>query len=209
MRLRPALAPDIIIYQWYVNDIEVGGTRRPDNTRGWQRWRWHETLKAWSYLYDFLDWRFSTLLRPPVRSYTQYLLDDYKEGSRPWSSFLVLFHNWAMNAAARAPRRLLMLYPTLPFEGTYPLQPINARMKGLAGPHSYRIPVWTIGSRPDAFSPDADSTYGAVLRHGAGAPGGSLFAGPGIAMAGGPHHATVRVRLDEAHPRAPSGGWTS
>jgi hypothetical protein len=198
--LEEGIDPDILVYQWYVNDIEVGGTTRPDNTRVWQKWRWHETLKSSSYLYFFLDWRFSTLLRPPSRSYTQYLLDDYKDGSQPWSNFLAAFHSWAVNAAALAPRRIIMLYPTLPFSGTYPLQSFNDRMKSLAGPHAYAIPVWTLGRKTGNSTADPDSTYSNVRRLRPGEPGGWLFFGPGIAMAGGRHHATVRVRLDEAHP---------
>lgn len=195
-RFAPVVRPDLIVYQWYVNDIELTG-RRPDSTRAWQRWRGHATLKSWSYLYYFLDWRFSTLLPAPVRSYTQYLLEDYVEGGQPWSDFLAFFHSWAVNAAVAAPRRILMLYPTLPFSGTYPLQAINDRMEALAGPHTYRIPVWTLPRLAGNSVDDADSTYGDVRRLRAGEPGGWLFSGRGIAMARGTYVATVRVRLDE------------
>jgi hypothetical protein len=196
LRLPDTTAPDILVYQWYVNDIELVD-RRPDNTRRWQRWRWHEPLKAWSYLYFFLDWRFATLLRPPDRSYTQYLLDEFKEGGDPWSDFRRVFHNWAVNAARLAPRRILLLYPQLPFSGAYPLQSIHDRMEQLAAARACMVPVWTFGRRAGNSLADGTATYGVSRRHAPGDGTGWLFFSPPFALPRGHHTVRLRARLDQ------------
>ena len=130
--------PDVFIYQWYVNDIEVE-PRRPRNTRWWQTWAGHDTLRAWSYLYYFLDNRLLTYLPAPDRSYVDYILQDYAPGSLEWSEFERYFHTLATQAMA-ARTRLLVVYPQVPFRGTSPLQPIYDRVIALAGPHRLVIP---------------------------------------------------------------------
>jgi lysophospholipase L1-like esterase len=133
------VAPDVFIYQWYVNDIEVE-PRRPSNTRSWQQWPGHEWLRKSSYLYYFLDNRLTTYLPPPDRSYVDYILQDYAPESIEWSEFERYFHTLAMQAKQFAPRRLLVLYPQVPFRGTSPLQPLYDRVAALTKPHELIIP---------------------------------------------------------------------
>jgi hypothetical protein len=135
----PQVDPDIFIYQWYVNDIEVD-PRRPRNTRSWQQWAGHEWLRNVSYLYFFLDNRLASYLPPPDRSYVDYILQDYAPESLEWSEFERYFHTLALQAGHVAPRRLLVLYPQVPFRGTSPLQPIYDRVIALATPHQLIIP---------------------------------------------------------------------
>ena len=137
-RLKPDLHPDVLIYQWYANDLEVASIR-PDAERPWHRWPWHVPLRAHSYLYFFLDNRLSMFLPPPTRSYRDYILQDFHPASVEWAEFERLFHSFAVHAKEIAPRRLLMLYPQVPFSGDYPLQPIHDRMRTLAGPHKLAI----------------------------------------------------------------------
>jgi hypothetical protein len=139
------IAPDTLIYQWFVNDIENAGLR-PDNSRWWQ----HGAIDAWlrrhSYLYFLIDQRLARLLPTPDRSYIQYLLDDYVPGSLEWEDFERQFHNLAARVDEDVEgRKLLVLYPVLPFSGTYPLQPIHDRMRAMAGAHRFDMaPVtWT------------------------------------------------------------------
>jgi hypothetical protein len=130
--------PDVVIYQWYVNDVEVIG-QRPRNERVWQRWPTHRWLRQSSYLYYFFDHRASALLPQPERSYQQYILEDFVPGRPEWAEYERAFAELSARAAAIAPARVLILYPQVPFRGGYPLQPINDRMKALAAKHGYAV----------------------------------------------------------------------
>ena len=138
-RWAATIEPDVFIYQWYINDIEVN-TDRPRNQRSWQQWSGHERLRRSSYLYYFLDNRLATYLPPPDRSYVRYILEDFAPGSLEWSEFERLFHTLAMRAAESAPLRLIVIYPQVPYRGTSPLKPIHDRVIGLAGPHRFALP---------------------------------------------------------------------
>jgi hypothetical protein len=136
--------PDVLIYQWYANDIEVL-SHRPNATRAWQRGPWHSPLRQWSYLYFSLDHYLAKVLPPPERTYVDYLLADFVPGTLEWTEFERQFHAFALRATHIAPRRLMALYPQVPFRGSYPLQSIHDRMRELAGPHTLEIPpqAWT------------------------------------------------------------------
>jgi hypothetical protein len=129
----------VFIYQWYVNDIEAI-SHRPDLVRTWQRWPWHAPLRSWSYLYFVLDHRVAQFLRPPTRSYVDYLLTDFAPGTLEWAEFERQFHEFATRAVRVAPRRIMAMYPQVPYRGRYPLQDLNDRMQTLAGAHDLEIP---------------------------------------------------------------------
>ena len=131
--------PDVLIYQWYVNDIEVV-EHRPRYRRAWQRWPQHEWARNASYLYFFLDHMASWRLPLPERSYTEYILQDFVPGRYEWTEYERAFHSFATRAGEIAKTRLLVLYPQVPFRGPYPMQPVHDRMKTLAGPHQLAIP---------------------------------------------------------------------
>jgi hypothetical protein len=162
--------PDILIYQWYVNDIEIT-QRRPNNTRRWQRWPTHEWLRRHSYLYYFLDNRFNQLLAPPERSYVDYILEDFKPGSAEWTEYERYFHTFSMDAKALAKRLIMLLYPQVPYRDRYPLQPLNDRMKVLAAPHLLSIPpvAWARGA--GTIEADPSAPWKQVLRVPAGQAG--------------------------------------
>ncbi len=149
--------PDVLIYQWYVNDIEIL-EHRPQNRRGWRRWTMHQTLQGSSYLYYFFDHQLGALLPSPERSYVDYILQDFNPGTLEWTEFERFFHNFATRAREVASTRLMVLYPQVPIRGkTYPLQPVHDRIHMLAGAHQLAIPpaAWvrlagTINQRPDA-----------------------------------------------------------
>ena len=125
------LRPDVFIYQWYVNDIEIDA-RRPQNARWWQQQSWHDPLRRASYLYYFLESRLATYLPAPERSYVDYILEDYAPGTLEWAEFERYFHRLALRAIEVAPTRLLVLYPQVPFRDTSPLKPIHDRLTTLA-----------------------------------------------------------------------------
>jgi hypothetical protein len=131
--------PDVLIYQWYVNDIEVV-KHRPRFRRSWQRWSQHARLRDASYLYYFLDHMAASWLPLSDRSYPDYILQDFLPGTYEWAEFERAFHSFATRARESAPIRLMVLYPLVPFRGAYSMQPIHDRMRTLAGPHHLIIP---------------------------------------------------------------------
>jgi hypothetical protein len=135
--------PDVLIYQWYVNDIEAM-SHRPSIEQPWQRLPWHTALQSSSYLYYVLDRRLAQLLTRPEQSYVAYLRNEFRPGSLEWTEFEREFHEFGMLAQV-ARRRMLMLYPQVPFRDEYPLQILHDRMRHLAGPHELEIPpmAWT------------------------------------------------------------------
>ena len=108
------VAPDIVVYQWYSNDVEISKNARPRSHRAWRTWPLHETLRAWSYLYFTLDFTLDRVVPGDGRGYAQYLEEDYAEGTPGWTAFARTFHDWAAYATGYAQRTIVMLYPMVP-----------------------------------------------------------------------------------------------
>jgi hypothetical protein len=157
-----SVQPDVLIYQWYVNDIEAI-SHRPDIEQPWQHWSWHAALREHSYLYFVLDHRLTQWLSRPATRYVGYLRSDFKPGSLEWAEFEREFHEFAV-LAKRAPRRIMMLYPQVPFNGTYPLQAVHDRMRALTGPHALEIPpiAWT--RTAGSLVPRRDARFGQAVQ---------------------------------------------
>jgi len=160
----PQLQPDVIIYQWYVNDLEINKENRPGyKPRLWQGFPTHGFLMRHSYLYWFLDKKFDTILPSLNRTYTQYFLEDYDEKSPGWFLFRLTFHDWATLAKCYSQKRILMLYPCLPYKGEYPLKPINDQMKRISSPNRLTFPaVWASKGRGEEVH-DPSSYLGRAL----------------------------------------------
>lgn len=170
--------PDIVIYQWFINDVEIDRAIRPRPVRSWRTWPWHSRLQAWSYLYYVLDFEADRLLPVPGRSYLEYMEQDYARGTHGWKLFSRAFHAWAEHAIAYADRTILLQYPPVPVDA---LQDLRARTATLAdgqvlsfGPDELEHPagrVDTVGGGPAIVAmPDAHSdvavTRALVLAHG-------------------------------------------
>jgi hypothetical protein len=122
------ISPDIILYQWYVNDLEHDKERRPrDSEVLWRRWPFHDTARKQSFLYFLLDHRLDTT---PKR-YLSYLREEFAEWNPAWHTYEQQFHNWAEAATANSERAILMLYPTLGPSGR-----IRSRICGRGSPDS-------------------------------------------------------------------------
>jgi hypothetical protein len=136
------LPSDVLIYQWYINDIEVV-YHRPEELLGWETGIAHKWLRANSYLYFFVDHLLAGRLR--ADAYLNYIVNDFRPGTVEWVEFERYFHTFATLAQATAKKRLLMLYPQVPFRGTYALQPAHDRMHAIAGAHTLALPpaAWT------------------------------------------------------------------
>lgn len=75
---RQEIDPDVIIYQWYVNDIELDKSSRPTRAhRPWQIRYVHQFLAASSYLYYFLDYHFGRMLPSSAQKYEEYIAENY------------------------------------------------------------------------------------------------------------------------------------
>lgn len=121
--------PDIVIYQWFVNDVEIDRSLRPRHGRSWRTWPWHDGLWAGSYLYYVLDFAADELLPVPGRSYLTYMEQDYAPGTLGWKRYAFTFHAWAEHAIAYAGRTIMMLYPPVPADA---LKDLRSRVTTLA-----------------------------------------------------------------------------
>jgi hypothetical protein len=151
-----SVQPDIFVYQWYVNDLEAI-SHRPDLRQPWQRWPWHNSLKSASYLYYVLDHRLAQLVSRPHHTYVDYLR-EFTPGTLEWTEFEREFHEFAVHAMW-APRRLMVLYPQVPFRTTYPLQHVHDLMRRLAGPHTIEIPPIAWVRSAGALVANADAVW--------------------------------------------------
>ena len=195
--------PDVLIYQWYVNDIEVMSPFRPDRTRRWQQWAGHEWLRRTSYLYFFLDQRAGALLPSPGRSYVNFILQDLRAGTPEWAEFERYFHAFAVRAATIAKRRILLLYPQVPFKDRYPLQPLTDLMRTAAGPHTLAIPLAAWIRSGGAIENDTAAPFAVALRVPAG-PSAMLLETQEYVHAPG----LVRAHVVAGAPALPKGPAT-
>ena len=108
------LQPDVIIYQWYINDMELDKTHRPKTNRLWrQPYLLYPVLQKISYFCFFLDFSLDTLLPSSALSYESYLSSHFREGSDGWRLFEQRFSDWAKSAKELTPRVVVALYPHL------------------------------------------------------------------------------------------------
>ena len=192
----PKVRPDALVYQWYVNDIEVI-SNRPERTRGWQTWGGHEWLRRTSYLYYFLDHRAMELLPGPHRTYADYVIQDFAPGSAEWAAFERYFHAFSIEAALFARHRLMLLYPQVPFRDRYPLQPLHDRMKAMADPHQLSIPPVAWVRAAAQLESDPGAPWGRAIRLAAGPPQAAIET-PEYLLDPGPAAITMTAALSAA-----------
>lgn len=188
----PEVNPDIVVYQWYNNDVEISKAGRPRSQRAWRSLPWHEALRRWSYLYFVLDFALDARLPAAGRTYVQYLEEDFADGTPGWTAFARTFHDWAAYATGYATRTIMLLYPPLPMTA---LTDLRARVTRLgdgqtlaAGPHDLTRVAGEIADDPASPS-------GRVLAAPAGTTG-LLASTRGIALAHGDYALTVHLKSE-------------
>lgn len=186
----PVLRPDVVIYQWYNNDVELSKTARPASRRAWRAWPWHDTLRAWSYLYFALDFALDAYLPPRGRTYLQYLDEDYAAGTPGWQAFANTFHTWATYATGYASRTILMVYPPVPNTA---LQDLRRRVTALADGQTFTVPATQMTHEVGATAAGADTALAAPA-----GVAGMLARTPALPLAHGEYTVTVRMRLESA-----------
>jgi hypothetical protein len=102
------IQPDIIVYQWFINDMEFNKSKRP--RRYWQNAFFHALLVRVSYLWFLLDYRLNLFLLSSGPTYEDYIRANYAVGTEGWTVFTEMFRAWATEAKQLTPRVLVMLY---------------------------------------------------------------------------------------------------
>lgn len=106
--------PDVIIYQWSFNDVDVDKSSRPPwGKRFWRINPMHKFLARSSYLYYFLDYQFNRMLPSGLPKLGAYLAEHYAENSMGWAQFELVFQAWARAAKDATPRILVAIYPDM------------------------------------------------------------------------------------------------
>jgi lysophospholipase L1-like esterase len=109
--------PEIIIYQFYINDIELN-KNRPRTSRIWRRTFFHRQLLRHSYLWFFLDYNLNQWLPSKNKmSYSDYMLNRYASDSEELKRSKSVFQAWAREAKRLTPKVLIVLYPEINSEG--------------------------------------------------------------------------------------------
>jgi len=190
------MAPDIIIYQWYVNDVEVWADRPPAAKAPWRKGKAHAWLENVSLMYRLVDSRLGALVYREGEQYADYLSQKILPGKKYWWYFEMEFHKWATFANSLASRTVLLLYPSLPFKSEYPFQKVTDSVIALTKPHLMRIPAAYLFNREGKEEAGLGSTYelARTARLGKTRNGHILF-GPYIPFARGGHEAGFVMKL--------------
>lgn len=187
--------PDLVLYQWYVNDLEIGVQHQPVR-RWWQRWHGHEHLRRASFLYFFLDDRLSRALPGEGPGYQAHLVATYGPNTEGWARFRHQFHRWALDATRGSRRALVWLYPQVPVSGTPVLAPIHEAMRDL-GSTATTLPcpaaLWT---RSDGTWEDGHEAGLQRVWRWTG-DGETALVSPEIPLAPGRYDVRLRLRLDD------------
>jgi len=198
VRLAPKYKPDIIVYQWYVNDLELIKKNRPKNRMLFWRWAaFHQKMKESSYLYFVLDKKLELILPSTSRTYLEYLEEDYGEDTIGWAKFRKVFYEWMSVATVSANRILVLLYPALSKMGDNLLPGISKRMgKMLSQRGPLHLPAADQYMLTGENRPDASSRYGIVRVGRKGTPPGFIMFGPYMRVAGGEYTLSFIMKID-------------
>jgi hypothetical protein len=127
------LRPDVILYQWHVNDLDVGKHIRVAGGRAlpWRRLFCHRLLYDHSYLWFFLDNRLAAVWPGP--SYTEAMLGRFAADTAAWRDFEVTLAGWATEARRLTPRVLVLLYPSPGYSESFAprVAKVDAAARGL------------------------------------------------------------------------------
>jgi hypothetical protein len=200
--------PDVIVYQWLLNDMELCKENRPRPQEGfWCACPFHGWMKDHSYLWYYLDNRLRQIFYMS-RPYTRYLLDEFAPCKLSWSSFEFLFRQWLAQATRLSNRTIVFLYPGTKMQGSdpkdYSLQRLHSQLAQTIQNPCYRWPAANAPKGTGRDIDDPDSFFGKVRQ---GRPGdkGTLVFGPYVNLPAGRHKAVFHLRLDAPAPGPVAG----
>ncbi len=196
-RYGPDYKPDIIVYQWYCNDITIGKHGMPWPEKIWMEdMPGHEWLMEHSYLWYFLVKKFRSVGH---RSFVDYLLNDYPPGSDNWTRFSLCFREFLGEATSLAKRVIVVMYPAMPYGGVskqdYSLLPLENRVKHEVDSGFVEIPAKYLPRMVGAEIKDTGSATG-VARFAAKGPQnrGFLLFGPYVPLSKGKFKVVFRLK---------------
>lgn len=134
------LSPDIIVYQWYINDIELTTKHlRPSKQRFWRRPFFDRLMRKVSYFWYFVDYQLDVLSPTPAESYTDYILENFEPNTAAWQAFEEKFKEWAGAAKTHASRVVVVIYPTLERPDCERLAVIRGKVRELCHKESVEV----------------------------------------------------------------------
>jgi lysophospholipase L1-like esterase len=190
--------PDIIIYQWFINDLELDKSLRPSSDHTWRRLLFPGFLRQRSYLWYFLDYRIGTLM--PEESYEVYLREHFGRGSAGWQRVAALFHAWAAEAKRLTPNVLVALHPYVLSSPDQPLREFSVWMEELCGEEG--VAVIDLLQPFAVFRDDYTKTYASPFDSHPNAAAHAL-------IADALHHRIVELWPQVLHPPLPSPATTT
>jgi len=122
--------PDVIVYQWFPNDMEIGRRNRPWREGLWTRGFWHGPLRERSFVYFFLHYQATQFLNRNEETFSEYFDRMFTGDTPEWNRFAEEFRAFAAEATALAPRVIVALYP-LYDSGGFHLAAVHEKMKNL------------------------------------------------------------------------------
>ena len=112
--------PDIIIYQWFINDVELDKKGYARTHLGWRRLFFHRAFMRHSYFWFFMDYKLGYLLvkkKQRWNDWNDYLFDHFASDTAEWKRFVSVFRAWAREAKRLTPKVLIVLYPSIDSNG--------------------------------------------------------------------------------------------
>lgn len=112
------IRPDIIIYQFYINDLELNKQKQSRSKRFWRRAFFHRTFAQTSYFWYFLDFGLDNLLLVDGKeTYHDYLQTYFAADTPEWAQAISVFRAWVREARRLTPNILIALYPSMNASG--------------------------------------------------------------------------------------------
>ena len=108
-----SVQPDVILYQWYVNDLELedAKARKPGRAQGWRKLRVYRKLLRHSYFFFLLDYHLNAMRPGTLAAYEQFMLENFEADTPCWREFADTFRRWAEECKELTPKVGLVLYP--------------------------------------------------------------------------------------------------
>ena len=155
--LSSAVDPDLVVYQWFVNDLEISGKDRPGATHPWRKFFLHRLLVDNSYLWFFIDFKLDQLLPAAKPGYTEYMLERFGGDTPEWRHFVETFDAWSTEAKSATERVVVLLYPHTQAPDGQPFQSLRERVQAIAEERD--LVVIDLLDHLDEFQGDYGSMY--------------------------------------------------
>ncbi len=133
-RFGPEVEPDVLIYQWHLNDTETDEFQQLGvRDRPWASLFCHKLLQRVSYAWWFLDFELAIRLLGTRRDFERYFQAVLSLDQPRWTGFEAVFRAWAAQSRQLCPRVAVLLYPSeIGTPGDYEFQAHHERVQEIA-----------------------------------------------------------------------------